>query len=269
VDQEVEPAAGAHVASGRACHLLPAYGKVVSTPLQSETQYREKADMSGIPPEAEERVIASHPDGTKKDAEYWLNSQCVGRRHFDPTGEMAGESPCQNGVRHGIQYRWYESGRLLSAEPYEHGVPHGTARQWADDGRLLGTYTLEHGTGIDLWWQDLSDGSVYLAEVHFMRDGQPHGFEWWLNDDRSLWWERHWQHFALHGIERQWNFKGRLCRGYPRYWVDGERVTRRQYLQAADRDSSLPPFRLEENEPRRSFPPEVAAHLKPEASEVP
>jgi hypothetical protein len=231
--------------------------------MQSENSDRDHAYISHIPPDAEERVIDSYPDGAKKEAKYWLNGERVGFRRFHPTGEVADEVPYQNGVRHGTQYRWDAPGKLLSAESYEHGVPHGTARQWADDGRLIGTYTLERGTGIDLWWEERSDGSVYLAEVHFMRDGRPHGFEWWLGvDQRSVWIERHWAHGTLHGIEREWDAETRLCRGYPRYWVHGERVTKRQYLKAAAQDSSLPPFRPEENEPRRSFPPEVVDHLR-------
>jgi hypothetical protein len=224
---------------------------------------RDHAYVTRIPPEAEERVVTSYADGTAEVVEYWLNGQHVGTRHFDPTDHLGMETPYQNGVIHGIQYRWDEPGKLLSAEPFEHGIPHGTAYQWASDGRLLGTYALDHGTGIDLWWQEESDGSQYLAEVHYMQDGADHGFEWWLNDEGSLWWERHWWHRGQHGIERQWNAKGRLCRGYPRYWANDERVTKRQYLKAAARDSSLPPFRFEEHEPYRSFPPGVAEHLGP------
>jgi hypothetical protein len=230
--------------------------------MPSENLDRDHAYISHIRPEAEERIINSYPDGTKKEAEYWLNGERVGFRRFHTTGELEGEVPYENGVRHGTEYRWDAPGKLLSAEPYEHGTPHGTAHQWAEDGRLIGTYTLERGTGIDMWWQERPDGSVYLAEVRFMRDGRPHGFEWWLDEDQqSVWIERHWSHGTLHGIEREWNVQKRLCRGYPRYWVEGERVTKRQYVQAAAQDPNLPPFRPEENQPSRRFPPEVAEYL--------
>jgi hypothetical protein len=222
----------------------------------------DQAYITSIPPEAEERVTDVYPGGAKKEAEYWLNGERVGLRRFHPTGELEDEYAFRDGVRHGMQYRWDVPEKLLSAEPYEHGVPHGTAHQWADDGRLIGTYTLEHGTGIDLWWQDWPDGSVYLAEVHYMQNGQAHGFEWWLNEDqRTVHTERRWLHGNQHGIEREWNARGRLSRGYPRYWVNGERVTKRQYLKAAAPDPSLPPFRPKENDPQRTFPAEIAKHL--------
>jgi hypothetical protein len=223
----------------------------------------ETAYQTSIPPAAEERITHRHPDGTRQRAEYWLDGEQVGLRTFHPTGELEDEYSFRHGVKHGMQYRCDLPGQLGSAEPYENGVPHGTAYQWSYyDGRLIGTYTLEHGTGIDLWRQDWSDGTVTLTEVHSMRNGCSHGWEWWVNhDQRSVHEERHWMDGELHGIERQWNMQGRLRRGYSRYWVHGKRVTRRQYLRAAASDPTLPPFRPEDNNPERAFPPEIAEHL--------
>jgi hypothetical protein len=142
------------------------------------------AYISSIPEDAVEKVRAKQADGARKRAEYFLNGELVGERSFHSSGELEYEHAFRNGVKHGWQYRWDTPGELLSAEPYENGVPHGTAYQWASDGRLLGTYTLEHGTGIDLWWQDWMDGTVDLAEVHYMRNGLSHGFE--LNGSGTL-----------------------------------------------------------------------------------
>ena len=122
---------------------------------------RDDAYITSIPPEAEERVTDLYPDGARKEAEYWINSQRVGLRRFYPSGDLEDEGAFRDGVRHGTQYRWCAPGELLSAEPYDHGVPHGTAFQWGHAGRLIGTYTLVHGTGIDLWWQEW-DGTVFL-----------------------------------------------------------------------------------------------------------
>jgi hypothetical protein len=60
---------------------------------------------------------------------------------------------------------------------------------------------------------------------------------------------------------RDWNLKGHLRRGYPKYFVAGQQATRRQYLKAAASDPLLPPFRKAENRPRRVFPPIIARHL--------
>jgi hypothetical protein len=146
---------------------------------------------------------------------------------------------------------------LLSAEPYRNGLPHGAAKQWADDGTLIGTYTMKHGTGLDLWWCGGRECS-YVTEARYLKDGKLHGFEWWLKaDGKSVSEERHFAENLLHGIERSWNRAGRLRRGYPRYWIHGLRVSKRQYVRACSSDPSLPPFREAENRPERTFPPEV------------
>ncbi len=217
---------------------------------------------SPIPTEAKERVRTRHTNGAKCLCDYQINGIVVGRRSFDLDGHIETEYGLRGGKQHGNAYRFYEEGALLCREPYENGVLHGTAYQWAENGRLLGTYTLQHGTGIDLWWEDRSDSTAALSEVHHMQEGQAHGFEWWLNaDGRTLWIERHWRHGVRHGIEREWNHKGRMGRTYPRFWLNGRRVTRARYLRAAADDRSLPAYQSTDNVPLREFPADVALHI--------
>jgi hypothetical protein len=72
-----------------------------------------------------------------------------------------------------------------------------------------------------------------------------------------------------HGIERRWNHRRKLHRGYPKYWVRGEAVTKRQYLKAAKSDKTLPRFRSRDNSPRRQFPPVVQkVLLRPTAAQL-
>lgn len=187
----------------------------------------------------------------------------MGRRAFHESGEPMGEWPTKSGHAHGVQLRWDEPGELLSAEPYRDGLPHGIARQW-DQGELIGTYRMVRGTGLDLWWQRGGDGKRYLAEARYLVRGDREGYEWWINDDqRSVYEESHFRAGLPHGIERQWSPTGRLRRGYPKYWVEGRQVTKRAYLAACDRDPTLPPFREQDQSPRRRFPREVAAALGP------
>jgi hypothetical protein len=227
---------------------------------------RDTAYKTCIPAEAEERVVGPTANGSGKRVEYWLNGERVGIREYDVEGHLEWEWPLQSGVLHGVMYRWSAPGILHSAEPWKNGIPHGTAYQWANNGRVMGSYTIEEGSGLDLWWHEDEHGSVSLAEVLPKRNGRQHGFEWWLNrDQKSVEEERHWVDGNRHGIEREWNHLGRLARGYPRYWVHGERVTKRQYLKAAATDPSLPPFRPEDNRPERAFPHDVARHLGPKA----
>ena len=227
---------------------------------------------SSIPQSAEERIVATHGStGKKKTAEFAIDGKIVGYRFFDEEGNLALERPLKDNGIDGTQYYFGSvEGRLVVtfAEPYRNGLAHGVVRQWAEDGTPIGTHSMKCGTGIDLWRHRVMECSVevcrlkgyYLHEARYIKGGKWHGFEWWLNEDgKGVHEENHFHEDLQHGIERQWNHAGKLSRGYPRYWVRNERVTKRQYLRACAKDSSLPPFRADDNRPEREFPPEVAA----------
>ena len=186
-----------------------------------------------------------------------LNGEVVGQRVYGEEGQLVIETPMKNGVKHGREYDWNDDGSLSLIEPYVNGKIHGTAKQYGRDGSVIGTYRLRHGTGYDIWRVEDEDGAITVSEIHPLKDGLPHGYEWWLGRNHILWEERHWHEGEYHGIEREWNLKNKLRRGFPRYWIKGERVDKRKYLRAAKKDPSLPPFRLKDNSPRRKFPPEI------------
>jgi antitoxin component YwqK of YwqJK toxin-antitoxin module len=218
--------------------------------------------QTSIPPAAVERIVSTHPDGSRRHAEYVLEGEVVGHRWWDEDGSLSRETPFMNGVKHGVEYIFYASGNLVSAEPYERGQMHGLTEQWDRDGRLIGTYTMVHGTGIDLWRWVRPDGSISLSEVRYYKDGHRHGFEWWINwDQQQVSEEQHFREGEPHGIHRDWNVRDRLSRGFPKYYVNGRKVTKRQYLAACKTDATLPPFRVEENDPARTFPPEIQREL--------
>src|SRR6185436_4124957 len=159
----------------------------------------------------------------------------------------------QAGRLHGMSYDLVR-GHLVCAEPYVNGLVHGVARQWSPDGELLGTYRMDQGTGIDLWRGQRADGSPYLAEVHHIKRGRPHGFEWWINENqRTVHWERLWREGLPHGIERQWT-SHRLDRGYPRFHLRGKRVSKAEYVKACAKDKSLPAYHHEDDSQERIFP---------------
>jgi len=184
-----------------------------------------------------------------------LNGEVVGQRGYSEEGQLVSETPLRNGNKHGREFQWNDDGSLLLIEPYVNGKIHGTAKQYGRRGLVIGTYTLRHGTGYDIWRQESEDGSITISEIHTLRDGLPHGYEWWLtNKPHIVWHELHWHEGQYHGIERQWNAANKLRRGFPCYWIKGERVDKRKYLRAAKKDPTLPPFRLKDNSPRRKFP---------------
>src|SRR5438128_629362 len=160
---------------------------MVSPRMQMDTQYR-----SDIPDSAAEVITSTHENGAKETTEYLLDGKVVGRRHWDRDGNLDIETPLKDGVRHGVVHYLYSDGTLVSAEPYFEGQMHGTTHQWDCSGRLIGTYTMVHGTGIDLWRGLCEDGSNGLSEVRYYKDGDRHGFEWWIcGDQRTVWQEKH------------------------------------------------------------------------------
>jgi len=187
-----------------------------------------------------------------------LNGEVVGQRGYGEEGQLVAETPMRNGLKHGREFQWNDDGTLSLIEPYVNGKIHGTAKQYGGDGSVIGTYRLRHGTGYDIWRSEWRyGGATTISEIHTLKDGLPHGYEWWLIKPHILWHEIHWHEGQYHGIERQWNRANKLSRGFPRYWIKGDRVTKRKYLRAAEKDLSLPPFRVKDNSPRRKFPPEI------------
>ena len=216
---------------------------------------------SDIPPGAKELEIKLEsyggPDDEYRAVELLLNGQVVGKRMYNESGILILEEPIRDGSIQGTVYWWNDEGFLDFLEPYHEGLMHGTAIQFDPVGNVVGTYTMNHGTGYDIWRQPDEDGVWHVAEIHSWKNGCVHGYERWLFPDKTLWHERHWWSGLWHGIERMWNAKGRLQRGYPQYWVENEKVNKRQYMKACLDDPSLPPYRAEDDLPIRIFPDEI------------
>ena len=221
--------------------------------------------ISSIPEHArEEDITRKHGAGRDKTVKnYYLGRSYIGKRAYNKDGLLEHEWTYKNGVSHGWEYEWFENGGLAWAMPYENGKEHGTARIWGGSGALLGSYTMDHGTGIDFWWIELEDKTAQLTEARVVVDNQMSGYEYWFRwfSPGVLRKEKWWCEGRLHGIEREWNEKGRLRRGFPNYWIHGEEVDKLKYKRAAQSDCTLKPFHIEDNRVYRIFPPEVAVHL--------
>jgi hypothetical protein len=182
----------------------------------------------------------------------------VGRRVYNEEGILVLETPMKDGLRHGREQTWDDEGNLLSIEPYAKGKIHGTAKQFGRNGKVIGTYKLKHGTGFDIWRQENERGRVFVSEIHCLKDGLPQGYEWWFaSSKRDLMHERHWQMGKLHGIERVWNNKGNLRRGYPKFYIADQVVSKQKYAKMALIDITLPAFHEEDNYPKRKLPSEI------------
>lgn len=205
-----------------------------------------------IPIRAKERILGYDKRGAKERSEFWLNGQRVGFVSWDPSEPSGtpGIAGCyRNGVRVGYHISYYQ-GAVSYAEPFRNGLVHGSAKQFDARGRLIFESPFKHGTGTDYWCYD--DGR--LAEEHPLIEGKPSGCErWWSEDQKSIYSETHWLNGEWHGIKREWT-RGRLDRSFPQFFMRGRRISKRTYLAAARRDTTLPPYRPEDDLPARRLP---------------
>ena len=233
-----------------------------------------KRPKSDIPQNVSERQIQEYrKQGLHiyfRVTECLLNGQLVGQRAYDSDGILRVETPLKNGKKHGREYIWDEWGKLESVEPFVDGQLHGLAKQYNRSGKVIGTYRFVHGRGYDIWRYEQADGSIGISEIFSVQNSSLHGYEWWPRaDQHSVWHERHWQQGQVHGIERRWNGKGRLKRGYPKYWIQGKAVNKRIYLRAVEKDETLPKYQEEDNRPQRRFPSEIEKLMSKPRSQIP
>lgn len=186
-----------------------------------------------------------------------LQGVVVGKRFYDKEGELCIEQPLKDNLLHG-RVCFFSDGWLELIEPYFEGMMHGVAKQYDQDGKLLGTYRMSHGTGLDIWRCRRADGSVGVAEIHSMKHGTLHGYEWWFDcEDGRLWSEAHWHAGRRHGIERNWIKGKRSVYSKPIFWINDEKVTKREYVKACETDKTLPPYRDVDDLPARTLPSRV------------
>jgi antitoxin component YwqK of YwqJK toxin-antitoxin module len=216
---------------------------------------------SGIPQNAIEKLVAENKTNLSQGhrvVDCFVAANHVGRRVYNQDGILIVETPMKAGLKHGREITWDDEANLLSIEPYRNGKIHGTAKQYGRNGKIIGIYKLQHGTGLDIWRQEDENNKVFVSEIHSLQDGVPNGYEWWFTSSRrDLMHERHWQRGKLHGIERVWNRKGKLRRGYPKFFIEDQVVSKRKYVAMALLDKTLPIFQEKDNLPARKLPAEV------------
>lgn len=128
-----------------------------------------------------------------------------------PDGSPRLRSSVVNGLFHGESLEWAANGVLVVLEAYQHGVPNGVRRTWYPDGRKRSEGRLIMGLQQGYYWQ-WSESGALIAEAVF---------------DAG----------KAHGLSRAWYPSG--CLKAEASMNHGEVVTRRSYLDGAQRQSTL------------------------------
>jgi hypothetical protein len=197
-----------------------------------------------------EQNLAYHSMGNYLTGDYVVDGRRVATITWSATGQIEWERRFDaEGRPHGTECYRYPDGQPAHIARWVHGLQHGWQEHRGEDGGLLARTRFVRGTGLDLWWDD-----GVLTESRSYRDGRLHGVERWWHSRTLVWCELYWFAGLQHGIERHWNLHHRLARGYPKFFVRGEQVSRRAYLRASAVDPTLSPYRNADDRPRRRPP---------------
>lgn len=181
--------------------------------------------------------------------EFSIRGKVIARLYWHATGTLEWATYFdREGRRHGVERVQFEDERLKYLARWSAGRQVGWQQQWSETGKLLVRTRFLRGSGLDAWFDN------GLSETRTLVDGHRHGFERLWIGRGLVWSESHFEHGVEHGIARQWTAAGRLERGSPRFWIGGNRVTRRQYERAAAHDKTLPPIRELDDKPKRKAP---------------
>lgn len=221
----------------------------------------KKIYRSSIPRNSNEKIIQRHANGAKSVCHYFKNRKKVGVRFFDEDGSMELEHGIKDGKWHGNHYEWI-SGKLVFFQTVKNGLYHGIAKQWSDEtGKLIGSFKMNNGNGIDLWWQDWP-GALHLSEICFHKNGVPHGVEWNLDHNESVYSENHWYEGKWHGIYRSWKNSRTLDKGFPKFFIMDKQVSKAKYVKACEKDLTLPKYETADDPAFRKFPSSLKKHLR-------
>lgn len=168
------------------------------------------------------------------------NGSLLSERHFDRHGRV-----------HGLEISRHEDGSVEWQMPWLRGQMHGVARQRDTEGRDLYRSRFVRGSGVDLWVQG---GAITEFREH--SNSLVHGIERWghplLPSE-----EGHFLRGRRAGVFRRWSGKD-LERGYPRYFIDDEEVTRSRYVEARSDRPELQPDRRRDDRRERQMPPALS-----------
>lgn len=226
-----------------------------------------------IPENATEVVDSRHQNGQREKCSYFQHGKLVGHRLWTESGLLEHEYGCRDGRRQGYELLYHKTGNLMAAIPWSRGVLSGMGRQWSRDGRLIVEWTVATGTGVELIcsalvghehgeYMSAGEGDPVLSIERHWVDGKRSGVErWWAGDNLHITDEMYFRDDGPHGIWRSWTARGTQRRGYPRYFINGQKLSKQAYLRRAARDETLPPFRPEDNAPIRPMPGEFLRYL--------
>ncbi len=218
--------------------------------------------LTEIPTHVNAVDVRFHAGGRVAVRHYKISPALVGQRYYNEHGILEWERSLFLGLPHGVEFRFDDAGNLESRTGYRKGMEHGLALQWSPDGLLVGQYSMDGGSGWDLWWESTVGKGAMLAEARRYQNGRRCGDEWWFASGECLEAALCFRDDLRHEVEWRWGRSGKVQRGFPRFLLQDQRVTKRAYLLAATQEPGLRVPEARDAQPWRTFPDVVCAAIQ-------
>jgi len=224
----------------------------------SDQDPRHSIPSNAVAVEAPVRPGSDHARTVK----YLLGEVLVAERRYTAGGTLHSETLYKDGERHGLERTWHPNGQIKLESPFYQGLMHGTFRQWNEKGQLLGSYEMDLGTGMKSTWYENGqlrsecpcvDGTAAETCREWYPNGRADKTGSYKNGSEDGVWRTYYPEGQLrqlirfkegkaHGISWIWDSKGALTEGTPLFYLDGVRVTEKEYREASVVDRTLPTF---------------------------
>jgi antitoxin component YwqK of YwqJK toxin-antitoxin module len=177
---------------------------------------------------------------------YRMGDETVGITYYwdRNKNQLHSEELFKGGKQHGAQRAWHGNGQLRWERPYKDGQMHGTFTQSDKSGKLLGTFVMKEGTGNFQTWYD----NGRLEYIKPYKKGKEHGELRTFYDNGILFQAITYKEGKAHGISYLWERSGMLTNDSPKFYIQDERVTKEEYLKAAEKDKSLAPIKASDGD---------------------
>ena len=196
-----------------------------------------------------------------------INKKLVGIEFFDKkTKKRTKLVLYKNRKKHGVQKEWYKDGFPKSEAPYKNDIMHGVFKHWDDKGNLVGFYRILNGTGVKKVFfsngkvkekREFQNNKITGESFVFYNSGQANSLNWKkdglyytdgfaFHENGKLYCYGKFETRAqLNGPTVYFSKTGQPIEKELVYYIHGKKVTKEEYLEASEKDSTLP--KLEED----------------------
>lgn len=96
-------------------------------------------EIQTFPDHARSIVFETHPDGSPRRLDFFIDDQIIGRQFQDEDGQLVSLRHLRDNELHGPRYE-FDDGALVEITHYESGARHGRETRFTNDGEVAPGY---------------------------------------------------------------------------------------------------------------------------------